>query len=180
MITQSGVHPSLHPNCHHQIVFAKLNLKVEYPPLYEHLIWNYQNAVFHQSINRTVDVFEWGNSYEGINVHEQVHFFNKAILNSFHNHIPHKTIICNDKDPPWFNNQIRQLLNKKKEIFEQYLTIGKSQTDYEWLQVISNSLVETIRSSKEKFYYQLSTKLTDPLRHQKHILKPLSMAKKFK
>ena len=28
----SGVHASLHPNFHHPIVYAKLNLKTEYPP----------------------------------------------------------------------------------------------------------------------------------------------------
>ena len=27
----SGVHASLHPNRYHQIVYAKLNLKIEYP-----------------------------------------------------------------------------------------------------------------------------------------------------
>ena len=27
----SGIHASLHPNCHHQIVYAKSNLKIEYP-----------------------------------------------------------------------------------------------------------------------------------------------------
>ena len=32
-VTDCGTHPSLHPNCHHQITFCKLNLKVEYPPL---------------------------------------------------------------------------------------------------------------------------------------------------
>ena len=30
----SGVHPSLHPDCHDQIVFSKINLKIECPPLY--------------------------------------------------------------------------------------------------------------------------------------------------
>ena len=30
-IMDSGVHASLHPNCHHQIIYAKLNLKIEYP-----------------------------------------------------------------------------------------------------------------------------------------------------
>ena len=40
----SGVHASLHPNFHHPIVYAKLNLKTEYsppPPLYERLVWDY-------------------------------------------------------------------------------------------------------------------------------------------
>ena len=26
LVVESGLHPSLHPNCHHQVVFAKFNL----------------------------------------------------------------------------------------------------------------------------------------------------------
>ena len=33
-VVESGVHPSLHPNCRHQIVFAKFNLQIYYPPSY--------------------------------------------------------------------------------------------------------------------------------------------------
>ena len=161
LVTESGVHPYLHPNCHHQIVFAKLHLKVEYPPLYERLIWDYKNEDI-PSINRAIDIFDRGNSFEGKNVHEQVHFFNKTILNIFHNYISNKNILCNDKNPPWFNNEIRKILTMKNEIFEQYIANGKSQTDYERLQLISNSLTETVRSSKEKFYCKLSTKLANP------------------
>ena len=32
LVVESGVHPSLHPNCHHQIVFVKFNLQIHYPP----------------------------------------------------------------------------------------------------------------------------------------------------
>ena len=41
LIMDSVVHASLHPNCHHQIVYAKLNSKIEYPLLYERLVLNY-------------------------------------------------------------------------------------------------------------------------------------------
>ena len=50
----------------------------------------------------------------------------------------------------------------KNKIFEQYIANGKSQADYERLQLISNSLTETIKSSKETFYCKLSTKLANP------------------
>ena len=30
-VMESGVHSSLHPNCHHQITYAKFNLKIYYP-----------------------------------------------------------------------------------------------------------------------------------------------------
>ena len=88
--------------------------------MYERLIWDYNNADI-PSINRAIDISDWDNSFEGKNVHEQVHFFNKTILNIFHNYIRNKAILCNDKDPPWFNNEIRRTLTKKNEIFEQYM-----------------------------------------------------------
>ena len=50
----------------------------------------------------------------------------------------------------------------KNKIFKQYIANEKSHTDYERLQLISNSLTETIRSFKEKFYCKLSTKLATP------------------
>ena len=44
LVVDSGVHPSLHPNCHHQITFSRYNLNVEYPPPYERLVWDYNKA----------------------------------------------------------------------------------------------------------------------------------------
>ena len=34
LIIESGAHPSLHPNCHHQIVYARFNLSIYFPPPY--------------------------------------------------------------------------------------------------------------------------------------------------
>ena len=33
LVVDSGVHPSLHPNCYHQIVYGKFNLKINFPHL---------------------------------------------------------------------------------------------------------------------------------------------------
>ena len=44
LIMDSGVHPTLHSKCHHQIIYAKLNLKIEYPPPYTRKIWNYSRS----------------------------------------------------------------------------------------------------------------------------------------
>ena len=65
-IMDSGVHTSLHPNCHHQIVYAKLKLKSEHPPipplppppLHEQLVWEY-NKTNTQLLNRTIETFNW-------------------------------------------------------------------------------------------------------------------------
>ena len=34
LVIESGVYPSLHQNCHHQIIYARFNLQMFYPPPY--------------------------------------------------------------------------------------------------------------------------------------------------
>ena len=84
------------------------------------------------------------------------------ILNIFNNFIPNKIITCNDKDSLWFNDEIRQILNKKDELFKQFINNGKLKSDYDQLQCIRSELVESMRSSKEKFHLCLSAKLSGP------------------
>ena len=42
---ESGVHSSLHPDCYHQIVFAKIHLKICYRLPYERQIWRYERQM---------------------------------------------------------------------------------------------------------------------------------------
>ena len=44
IVMDSGVDSSLHSNFHHQIIYSKLNLKIEYPLTYINKIWNYNNV----------------------------------------------------------------------------------------------------------------------------------------
>ena len=68
---ESGVHSSLHQICHHQIIHAKINLKVCYPPLYEREIWHYQRANVDQ-IHRAIEQFSWKKSFRNQNINEMV------------------------------------------------------------------------------------------------------------
>ena len=53
---ESGVHPSLHSNCHYQPTFAKFNLKIPYSLPYEREIWQYQKANTDQ-IRKAIEQF---------------------------------------------------------------------------------------------------------------------------
>ena len=44
LVTESGVHSSLHANYHHQITYVKFNLNVIYPPSYKREVWHYKLA----------------------------------------------------------------------------------------------------------------------------------------
>ena len=49
-----GVYPSLHPYCHHQIIYCKFNSMTEYPHPYECLVWKYNHAN-QNAIAKTLD-----------------------------------------------------------------------------------------------------------------------------
>ena len=121
-IMDSGVQASLHPNCHHQIVYAKLNLIIEYSPLYERLVWDY-NKTNTQLRNRIIETFNLEKLLENMNVNEQLYLFNKTMFDIFDNFIPNRNILCNDKDPLKFNNQIKTLIEKKNSLYKSYILL---------------------------------------------------------
>ena len=70
-INDSGMHPSLHPNCHQKIVFSKLKLKCEYSPYYDRLVRDYKNADS-QSINEAIEIFNWEKLFQNKNIHDEL------------------------------------------------------------------------------------------------------------
>ena len=103
---ESGVHPSLHPNCHHQIVFAKFNLDIVYPPPYEREIWHYQKANI-DLIKRAINSFDWEKAFSNIDIDKMVSIFSQTIINILCNFIPHETVLFDERDPPWMNKEIK-------------------------------------------------------------------------
>ena len=161
MITNSGVHPSLHPNCHHQIIFCHLRLKIDYPPPYERVMWSYKNANA-TLISRAVHEFDWENLFFGKNIHEQLNLFNTTVMNIFKNYIPNKIITCNDKDPPWINDEVKNLIKLQKVILNNYIKNGRKSEDYDLLTNTSQQLSDIINNRKASHYSHLTKKLNDP------------------
>ena len=82
LVVDSGVHPSLHPNCHHQIIFCKFNLMIEYPPPYERLVWDYKHSD-ENAIAKALDEADWHFLFFNKNVHEQVSILNRTLIKVF-------------------------------------------------------------------------------------------------
>ena len=70
----SGIILALHENCHYQIIFAKFNLKVHYPPPYEHF-----KKANTGHIKRAINGFPWERSFANLDINEKVSLFNKTI-----------------------------------------------------------------------------------------------------
>ena len=91
----------------------KSNLKFHYPLPYEREIWHYGKAnVDH--IRKTINEFACYRSLANNSVNEKVNIYNTVIKNILSNYIPHDTIMCDDRDSPWINKNIKQLILEKK------------------------------------------------------------------
>ena len=63
----SGVHASLHPNCHHQIVHSSFSLNISYPPPYQRLVWDYKKADS-KSIRKALDSVNWERLFDQLEI----------------------------------------------------------------------------------------------------------------
>ena len=150
MITDSGVHSSLHSNCLHQIVFEKFNLHIVYPPPYLREIWHYREANT-RLIRHTIKEFNLERAFLNTNVNEKVDIFNRTILNILSNFIPHETIVYKFKDPPWINNRITTLIPEKNATYKIFRH-NKDNPDLSYrLKFRQERLSTSIESSKERY-----------------------------
>ena len=124
---ESGSQPSLHRNCRHQIIYAKFNLEVLYPPPYTRKISRYKDSNV-DLIRRSINEFDWDRTFANKHVDEKLLIFNKTVSNILSSFIPHEVIVSDDKDPPWFNGKIKSLINEKLRTYNAYRkNIGNSQ-----------------------------------------------------
>ena len=80
---QTGTHASLHPNCHHQNVFAKFNLKLYYPLPYDREIWYHKKRILTIFENQSM-ILLVGEGHLLIQM-EKVNILNEFIKNVFSN-----------------------------------------------------------------------------------------------
>ena len=119
LIVDSGVHPSLHSNCHHQITYCKINLNIEYPPPYERLVWDYNRANV-EGIKKSIESVNWEMMFNNKSVHKQVSIFNEILMNIFSNFTPNKFVTFDDRYPLWINDFVKSKIEWKNQLYKIY------------------------------------------------------------
>ena len=147
LVVSSGTHPSHHANYHHQFIYSKLNLKIEYPPPYQRLVWNFKKANI-TSIRKPILTLNWEFSFFNKRVHEQVSIFNNTLMNIFSNYISSKFVTIDDKDPPWMTERTRNKIFEKSYIYKSYISNGKTAIDYQKLHDIGSEISQMISKRK--------------------------------
>lgn len=108
LVSEFGVHSFLHSNYQQQIIHAKFNLKVYYPPIYKRELWHYKKT--------NTDKIKQTNEFANLNVNEMAYV--PYILSHF---IPHDIYLSCGKSS--MNQQgIEKCISRKKKLFKFYVS----------------------------------------------------------
>ena len=72
-------------------------------------------------IKRAIRDFEWKNKLSLIGINDQVALFNETIVDIMSNFIPNETVIFDDRDPPWLNKNVKNMINCKNAIYKKLI-----------------------------------------------------------
>ena len=96
-----------------------------------------------------------------------------GIKNLLSYNIAHEIITCEDRDSPWLNNKIKQLIQEKNGTYRSYIWIKKNPEIFKKVNYLQNQLKLLTESNKERHYLCISKKLMDPMTSAKTYLKSL-------
>ena len=161
MVIDSGVHASLHSNCHHQIIHAKFDLKIFYPPPYERTVGHFKHANS-DHIKRAIDIFDWESALNYIDANDQVSVFNSTILNIVSNFIPNETITCDDRGTPWMNSFIKNLIRAKDNFYKKFVRKSNNMYNLCAFKNLQNHLNKSIQIAKQNHVNKIAQRLGDP------------------
>ena len=115
-------------------------------------------------VRQVIDLFDWKKVFSNLNVKRQGSLFNETIMNIFEDFIPHETVTCDDKDPPWITKWMKTILKEKKK--KHYSDITQRIIQASLSEQLEDSLIQLknlIESSKVKYLKKISSKLRDLL-----------------
>ena len=90
-------------------------------------------------------------------------------MNVFSNFIPNKIITCNDKDPPWINDFIRNKIAWKNQLYRNFKDKAKTDDDLFILEEATAVVSKLISDERSNYYQKLLKKLCDPKTNSKTI-----------
>ena len=112
-------------------------------------MWHFKHANY-DHIKRAIDIFDWESALNHIDANDPVSVFNSAILNIVSNFILNETMTCDDRDPPWMNSFIKNLVCAKDNFYKKF--VRKSNNIYRHcaFKNLQNHLNQSIQIAKQK------------------------------
>ena len=169
LVIESGVHPSLHEQCHHQIVYGKLSVSHVRLPPYKRRIWCYDKADF-VAIKKSIEMFRW---YEHLNnmicLDDQAELLNEILLNIYSNFIPNKVKTIRPHQAPWITDNVKNFLRKKNRAYRNFVRSGQPNDKQEGIQKMISEGSKLIEDAKRNYFLKAGNTLASPGTSRKDI-----------
>ena len=167
LVVESGVHPSLHEQCHHQLVYGKLSVSnVKLPP-YKRRIWYYDKADF-VAIMKSIEMFRWQEHLENMTCpNQQVELLNEVLLNIYTNFIPNKVKTIRPHEAPWITQNIKNFLRKKNHAYRNFVSRGQPNDKLEGIQKMISEGGKLIEDAKRSYLLKAGKSLANPATSRK-------------
>ena len=148
LVIESGVHPSLRDQCHHQIIFGKLSVSNKTPPPFNRKIWYYDKANS-VTIRKSIEAFAWHKHLGGLTCpDEQVKPPNEVLLNIYSNFIPNKCKTIKPCQAPWITKAIKNHLRKTNRAYKSFVNRGHPHEMLEGIQKMKTERAKLIKKLK--------------------------------
>ena len=162
LIIESGVHPSLHEQCHHQIVYGKLSVSNIALPPYTRKIWYYDKADF-VAIRKSIEMFTWHEHLDNIICpNEQVKLLNEVLLNIYSNFIPNIVKTIRPRQAPWITQAVKNFLRKKNRAYKSFVRSGRPDDKLEGIQKMISKGTRLIEEAKRNYFLKAGKTLANP------------------
>ena len=149
LFIESGVHTSLHEQCHHQIIYGRLSVSNISLPPYTRRIWHYDKADF-VAIMKSIEMFNWHEHLDKITCpNEQVKLLNEVLLNIYSNFIPNQVKTVKPRQAPWITPAVKNFLRKKNHAYKTFVKNGQPDDKLEGIKSMISEGAKMIENAKK-------------------------------
>lgn len=157
-VIMSGVgEPFLEQNTRfHCPIFCVLNFSKHQSSSFKRQIWRYNDGDF-DAMRECIQTTNWDNIFNGDvdAVSINITCFISSLCTRF---IPHKTITVRQSQPPWFHNDLRKIIRRRKRAYDRAKS-SNSPTHWTAYKKIRNESISLLRKSKQSYTENLAEKL---------------------
>ena len=162
LIVDSGLYPSLHEQCHHQIVYGKLSVSNVAFPSHTRRVW-YYDKVDIVAIMKSIEKFHWHQHLEKITCpNDQVKFLNEVLLNIYSNFTPNKVKTIRPRQAPWVTHTVKNFLRKKNHAYRSFVRGGRPDDKLEGIQKMITEGSRLMEDAKRNYFVKAGNTLANP------------------
>ena len=111
-----SVIPSPDPSLKHQIIHGKINLSIPSPPPHKRVVWDYSQAHMLAIKDKVINT-PWQQMFQNQTPESCIDIFTFRFMCIIESNIPNKTVTVDDRDDPWIQPTLKNLIKKNRKIY---------------------------------------------------------------